>query len=292
MRKSPWLRLRVKEMQQTGPSRPVPLRVWRNGAKVAQTGSSPPQTGGLIMRGNKERRLSSAEGARWQQERREEAGTHRGVRSYLYVGDQTSLHQRHVINTPHKNTSETHELFRLTAGTSRKSPSSVHVLQPHVDTTTTLNHITETFCPNKPFTPDLTAETFVQQIYTELHVAQSGAAVCTQPACVYSQHVSSCAGSQRPSGFLLEKHEDKRMHMKRVTNSVFKIRKSLKNTSSFSFFFLGLKLSFYKSGFIYHFYVFFYHPTCVPILLQKATWKMCSSSGFNLRILRKNKPEK
>lgn len=215
MRKSPWLRLRVKEMQQTGPSRPVPLRVWRNGAKVAQTGSSPPQTGGLIMRGNKERRLSGAEGARWQQERREEAGAHRGVRSYLYVGDQTSLHQRHVINTPHKNTSETHELFRLTAGTSRKSPSSVHVLQPHVDTTTTLNHITETFCPNKPFTPDLTAETFVQQIYTELHVAQCGAAVCTQPACVYSQHVSSCAGSQRPSGFLLEKHEDKRMHMKR-----------------------------------------------------------------------------
>lgn len=155
-----------------------------------------------------------------------------------------------------------------------------------------LSHFTEMHSPNKPFTPDLTAETFVQQIYTELHVAQSGAAVCTQPACVYSQHVSSCAGSQRPSGFLLEKHEDKRMHMKRVTISVFKIRKSLKNTSSFSFFFLGLKLSFYKSGFIYHFYVFFYHPTCVPILLQKATWKMCSSSGFNLRILRKNKPEK
>lgn len=135
MRKSPWLRLRIKEMQQTGPSRPVPLRVWRNGAKVAQTGSSPPQTGGLIMRGNKERRLSSAEGARWQQERREEAGTHRGVRSYLYVGDQTSLHQRHVINTPHKNTSETHcwNIQKITILCARAAATCWHHnnLKPH-----------------------------------------------------------------------------------------------------------------------------------------------------------------
>lgn len=122
-----------------------------------------------------------------------------------------------------------------------------------------LSHFTEMHSPNKPVTPDLTADTFVQQTYTELHVAQSGAAVCTQPACVHSQHVSSCAGSQRPSGFLLERHEDKRMHMKHVTNSVFKglcskYERVLKNTSSFSF--LGLKLGFYKSGFIYVFFFF------------------------------------